>query len=124
MSTQLVEVWRQIIIDQDRSWVLFGNGSCVLLTEPGDDLAKSAVELLSAYGPVQVGSTSADFGVIDVDPQPGWVVTGHHPDLFTYVAPDEVVEPTETMIGLYGRSKRDRDARALDVIHIEDRRFQ
>jgi hypothetical protein len=122
MSTELVGLWRQIIIDPDRSWVLFGNDSCVLLTEPGGDLAKSAVELLSVFGPVEIGSPSADFGVMNVEPLPGWVVTGCHPDVFTYVSPDEVTELTEEAVGVHGRSKRDLDGRILEIVHVEDRR--
>jgi len=53
---------------------------------------------------------------------PGWVVTGHHSDVLTYVAPDEVSEPTDLTIGLTGRANRDRDGRELQVIHIENKR--
>jgi hypothetical protein len=42
--------------------------------------------------------------------------------VLTYVAPDEVSEPTDLTIGLTGRANRDRNGRELQVIHIEDKR--
>ena len=52
----------------------------------------------------------------------GWVVTGHHPDVLTYVAPQDVTEETDLVVGFSGRRNRDRDGRELQVIHAEDRR--
>jgi hypothetical protein len=50
-------------------------------------------------------------------------VTGHHPDILTYVSPDEVAEQNnDLVIGLLGRSKRDQDAAELMIIHVEDNR--
>lgn len=56
-------------------------------------------------------------------PVGGWVVGGHHPQVLTYVARVEIgIEgppghPTLN-IGIHGRSKRDRDARDSEVIHV------
>jgi hypothetical protein len=51
------------------------------------------------------------------------VVTGHHPDVLTYVSPTEAEEDASTLaVGLTGRSKRDRDGTELNVIHVEDKR--
>jgi len=44
------------------------------------------------------------------------------PDVLTYVAPEEVAEPTNLMVGLIGRAKRDCDGQELEVVHVEDRR--
>lgn len=130
----VVDAWRRIIIGEHKSWVVFTHGTCVVLPspEPTVDLASQAVEILREYGPVQAGSSAGDFGTITLDPGPGWVVYGHHDDVLTYVAPHEmspdegekgdVGEPDDMLIGLHGRSKRDRDGKALQVIHVEDRR--
>jgi hypothetical protein len=51
------------------------------------------------------------------------VVTGHHPEMLTYVSPAEASEPTDLLIGLTGRSNRDRDGHELTVVHVEDKRL-
>ena len=75
-------------------------------------------------GPVYPGSAAGDFNIIKLTDRPGWVVTGHHPDILNYVSPDEFEEdePTEVAIGLLGRGKRDADSRSLNIVHIEDKR--
>jgi hypothetical protein len=58
--------------------------------------------------------------VITLGDEPGWVVTCHHPDILTYVSPDELPpEPTEAQIGLFGRARRHEDAQHLKVVHVE-----
>jgi hypothetical protein len=118
------ELWRGIILGADKSWVAFENGTCVVLTAPDGDLGEQARALLAERGTVHVGSPAGDFGVIELPDARGWVVTGHHPDILTYVAPDELTapSPTDLAIGLTGRGKRDQDARELRVAHVEDRR--
>jgi hypothetical protein len=123
MAEPLVETWRGIIVGDQKSWVLFENGTCVILMEPEEDLALQAVEIMKEWGPVHPGSSAGDFSVIDLVDHPGWAVTCHHPDVLTYVAQDEVSgEPSEVAIGLIGRSKRDQDAGNLRVVHVEDKR--
>ena len=100
------------------------NGTCVILTHPEEDLAGQATEILRKWGPVHAGSPSADFSTITLSDCPGWVVTGHHPNMLTYVSPEEYGnrEPTDLAVGLVGRSLRNWDAEDLKVIHVEDRR--
>lgn len=120
----LIETWRGIIQGDSKSWVLFERGTCVILMQPEVDLVTQAKALLKEWGPVQVGTDSADFNVVKLENDPGWVVTCHHPDILTYVRADEdkAEEPAEIVIGLMGRSMRDEDAKELKVIHIEDKR--
>ena len=132
----LVETWRQIIVGDEKSWVLFKHGTCVILVDPagdpatdgqagGDDLAGRAVAVLREFGPVLPGSPAADFGTTTLASVPGWVVTGHHPDVLTYVSPGEVTQTDDNLnlaVGLTGRAKRDQDARDLTITHIEDKR--
>ena len=122
--TDYVEAWRRTIIGENKSWVIFKHGTCVVLVDPGPDadLAAEAVEILRQYGPVYAGSAAGDFGTITLDPGPGFVVTGHHNDVLTFVDPDEVSEQTDVTVGLHGRHKRDQDGHDLEVIHVEDRR--
>ncbi|GAA1264098.1 hypothetical protein GCM10009665_61970 [Kitasatospora nipponensis] len=118
----LTKIWTRLLADPEKSWVLFEHGTCVVLTAPEGDLAEQATELLREFGPVHVGSPAADFGVIDLKDAEGWVVTGHHQDVLTYVAPHEPHEPSEFAVGLCGRSKRDRDGGELHVVHVADGR--
>ncbi|WP_211342917.1 hypothetical protein [Actinomadura pelletieri] len=122
-TEELVQVWRDVIRGDDKSWVLFEHGTCVILMEPEEDLAAQAVELLREYGPVHAGGPAGDFGTLDLTAAPGWAVYGHHDDILTYVAPEEVEEGAESVaVGLLGRSKRDRDGHELNAVHVEDRR--
>ena len=118
----LVGIWRSIIRRELKSWVLFKNGTCVILVDPPPDLAAQAISLLKEWGPVYVATPAADFATIALKAAPGWVVTSHHEHVLTYVGPEEVDNSTDVYVGLLGRSKRDMDARELEIIHIEDRR--
>lgn len=123
VTEELVQVWRDVIQGDEKSWVMFENGTCVILMEPGDDLSAQAVELLREYGPVHGGTPAGDFGAIDLDRAPGWAVYGHHNDILTYVAPEEAGDgASDLTVGLLGRSKRDQDGRELAVVHVEDKR--
>ncbi|XVQ12357.1 hypothetical protein ACQP1W_07275 [Spirillospora sp. CA-255316] len=121
-TEEIIGIWRTVILGDHKSWVMFGNGTCVILMEPEEDLAAQAVRILREYGPVHAGTPSADFGIIELDDAPGWVVYGHHDDVLSYVAPEEVEEADELKVGLLGRSKRDQDGRELEVVHVEDKR--
>lgn len=118
----LVDVWQRLLTDPGMSWVLFEHGTCVVLTAPEGDLAEQATGILRTFGPVHAGSPAADFGVINVKDADGWVVTGDHQDVLTYVGPDEPGGQEDFAVGLYGRSKRHRDGTELRVVHVEDRR--
>ncbi|WP_263107182.1 hypothetical protein [Kitasatospora sp. DSM 101779] len=123
MTTEiLVDVWQRLLTDPRKSWVLFEYGTCVVLTAPEGDLAEQATGILGDFGPVHAGSSAGDFGVIHLDDADGWVVTGHHHDVLTYVAPEEPPSPDDLAVGLCGRSKRHRDGTELHVVHVEDRR--
>ncbi|MFB7256786.1 hypothetical protein [Streptomyces nojiriensis] len=118
----LMDVWQRLLADPHKSWVLFEHGTCVVLMAPDGELAEQATAILREFGPVHAGSPAGDFGVIDLEDAEGWVVTGHHNDVLTYVGPDEAVDQSEITVGLSGRSKRHRDGTELHVVHVEDRR--
>jgi len=118
----LIETWRTIIVGEGKSWVLFKHGTCVVITNPTGDIKTQAIDLMKEWGKVTVATPSADFNVIGLRDDPGWVVTCHHPDILSYVGPDEVegdTEPQGIVIGLLGRSKRGQDAEELEVVHAE-----
>ncbi|MFB6516953.1 hypothetical protein [Streptomyces sp. NPDC056401] len=121
-TEMLIDVWQRILVNPRASWVLFEQGTCVVLTAPDGDLAEQATDILKGFGPVHAGSSAGDFGVIDLEDTEGWVVTGHHNDVLTYVGPDEVGDPSELAAGLCGRAKRHQDGTDLHVVHVEDKR--
>jgi hypothetical protein len=120
----LIEIWREIILGDQKSWVLFKNGTCVILMEPQADLSAQATALMKEWGPVHAGSSAGDFGTITLDQSAGWVVTSHHNDILTYVGPDETSGTEDVVIGLLGRSKRNQDSQELEIVHVEDKRNQ
>jgi hypothetical protein len=120
---KLIEAWRATIRGPDKSWVVFENGTCVVLVEPESDLEAQAVSLLREWGPVHPGSPAGDFRTITLENGLGWVVTCHHNDILTFVSPDELGHDVNDLtIGLLGRSKRGQDAEGLRVVHVEDNR--
>ncbi|MEU1600724.1 hypothetical protein ABZ468_50355 [Streptomyces sp. NPDC005708] len=122
MNTEiLVDAWKRLLTDPRKSWVLFEHGTCVVLTSPDGDLAEQATKILGEFGPVHAGSPAGDFGVINVKGADGWVVTGHHQDVLTYVGPDEPSGQEDFAVGLCGRSKRHQDGTELRVVHVEDK---
>lgn len=121
-TEMLIDVWQRLLADPHKSWVLFEHGTCVVLTAPEGELAEQATDLLKKFGPVHAGSSAGDFGVIDLKEVGGWVVTGHHNDVLTYVGPDEPEDGSRIVVGLFGRSKRHRDGTELHVVHVEDKR--
>jgi N-glycosidase YbiA len=116
----LVEVWRRIIVGDGKACALFEGGTCVIFAGAREGVAEAAVSLLREWGPVHAGSPAGDFSVITLESAPGWVVTCHHPDVLTYVAPEQVESaPSELQVGLLGRLQRDQDAQCLHVIYVE-----
>jgi len=123
MTDSSVDSWRKIIIGDDKSWVLFEHGTCVILMHPVEDLGRQAIELMKAWGPVHAGSPAGDFSIVKLSQYPGSAVICHHPDILNYVSPGEV-DPgaSDVTIGLLGRAKRQQDAEGLVITHVEDRR--
>ncbi|EYF00128.1 hypothetical protein [Chondromyces apiculatus] len=119
----LVETYRKVLVGAHKSWALFAQGTCVILMDPKGDLAEQAKRILAEWGPVQAGTPSGDFEVVELEGGMGWVVTGHHPDVLNFVGADEVeAEEGEFLIGVVGRGCRETDAVSLRVVHVEDKR--
>jgi hypothetical protein len=122
-DTRQVETWRRLVTDQQASWVLFRHSTCVVVSGDHGDVQNSAVERLRRLGQSVAGTASADFAVVPLDGEPGWVVTSSDELVHTYVHPDEMGQDiSDVDVGLVGRHKRDCDVAELDVVHVEDRR--
>jgi hypothetical protein len=119
-----VAVWRKIIEGPHKSWVLFRNGTCVVMVRSEPNLAQQARHILADWGAVGTTNPTADYRVVKVTKAPGWVVACHEPDILVYLAPEEFgeEEPSEDQIGKLGRGRRYADAAEMEVVHVEDRR--
>lgn len=119
MDQLYIERWRQLLAENDKPWVLFAHGTCVILVDPEQDIVRQATALIEQW-PVHAGSELGDFNVLTLTDVPGWVITCAHPDILTYLAPEEVEqeEPPEVVLGLQGRAKRDQDARERQIISV------
>lgn len=119
------DTMRAVLQGHGKSFVVFAHGTVVIFVAPDAaiDLADAARALLAEWGPVHAGTPAGDFDTIVLPDERGWAITCHHPDVLTLVLPDEATAATTDLsIGLHGRSKRDADARELQVAHVEDRR--
>ncbi len=126
----LVNIYKKIIIDPQMSWVLFKNGTCVMLLEPQKNIKEQAVKILREHGLVIPGSSSGDFEVTKIPEINGWVVTGDYPGIMMYVSYGEAHSASSGQagnnkndfeLGMLGRRKRELDAKELKVIHVEDK---
>ena len=117
------DVWQTLIADKQKSWVLFENGTCVVLPQPDHDLSEQAKTVLAPYAEEIVGSSMGDFSVLLLEDYPGWIIGSDHPDILNYVAPEDVSADTNDMlVGLTGRQQRSDDAQQLKIIYIQDQR--
>src|SRR4051812_6055459 len=115
----LIDAWRRLLTGSGKSWVLFEHGTCVGVENPAGELAEQAVGILREFGPVHVATSAGDFRVLELNNGEGWLVTGHHPDVVTFVPRDDPEDPSHLAVGILGRSRRDRDGTELRVVHVE-----
>lgn len=122
----IVDVWRSLLTDKTKSWVMFKRGTCVVLMEPETDLAAQAIAILRGNA-VQAGAPSADFRILELDGRNngpmGFLVLYDHPDILNYVGFGETDRgPFDLYTGSWGRNKRMMDEEDPEVIHLEDNR--
>lgn len=123
----LVAIWRQIITDATKPWVLFQHGTVVVMDDPPEDVAEGAVSLMDRWGQALAGTPTEDFSVFDLGEASGWVVTRHFIagfDILTYVSPTELADadPHADTVRQVGCEKQAQDATARVIVHIEDQR--
>jgi len=119
---ELVAVYKKAIIDLAISWVLFENGTCVMILKPENDLRAQAIEIIKSHGSAIPGSPSGDFDVTKIPKIDGWLITGDYPGIMDYVSSQEGKRKDDFEIGMIGRMKRESDAKTQKVVHIEDKR--
>lgn len=122
VNMDLIHIYKKIIIDPSISWVLFKNGTCVMLLDPQKDVRVQAIKILKEHGSAVAGTPSGDFEVTKIPGINGWVVTGDYPGIMMYVSLEEADKNNgDFEIGMIGRAKREQDAKELEVIHVYEK---
>jgi hypothetical protein len=121
VNMDLVNIYKKVITDPSMSWVLFKHGTCVMLLNPEKDIQTQAIKILKEHGSVVAGTPSGDFEVTKIPEIKGWIVTGDYPGIMVYVSMVEGKKKKDFEIGMIGRTKRELDAKELEVLHIEDK---
>ena len=117
----LVSIYKKVITDHSMNWVLFKNGTCVMLLKPEKDIRAQAIKILKEHGSVIAGTPSGDFEVTKIPPINGWIITGDYPGIMMYVSFEEGKKKGDFEIGMIGRTNREQDAKELSVVYVEDK---
>lgn len=115
----LIRIYKKIVTDKSMSWVLFKHGTCVMLLNHEKDIREGAISILKEHGQVVAGTPSGDFEVTKIPEIKGWVVTGDYPGIMMYVSEVEGKKKDDVEVGIIGRTKRERDAKELEVLYAE-----
>jgi hypothetical protein len=125
-ETELLHHVRLSINTKFQNWVLFKNGTYIIFEQADEisNLERTALKLIKQFGPVYT-ERSEDFDVTDLKNTEGWIVSGHGYGIYTYVSPQEIKSKKSdtTIIGLYGRGKRDLDGRNPIIIHTNRQNY-
>lgn len=123
MQNNIIDIYKKVVTDNQMSWMLFKNGTCVMLLNPEKDVKAQAMKILKEHGPVIAGTPSGDFEVTKIPEIKGWIITGDYPGIMMYVSEEEAgTKNSDFEIGIIGRTKREQDGKDLVVVHIEDKR--
>src|SRR3989344_2433484 len=102
---KLINLYRRTIDPKFKDWVIFDQGTCVIIYNLKGDLETEAINVLKKYGTVTPGTSSADFTVLKVDS--GWVVAGDQPGILNYVSGEEGRDLEDYEIGQIARDKKE-----------------
>jgi len=113
------------IYPEYKNWILFKNGTYIIFDEVTEATAieEQGLEKMKKYGPVFAGSNAGDFITITLTNTDGWVISGHGYGMYTYVHPKEMENENtlDFVVGLYGRSKRDKDGLNPEIVCISSK---
>jgi hypothetical protein len=121
-SEQLLANVQQSIIPVYKNWVLFKNGTYIILDDISNipDVAQEALRLLAAYRPKSaMEKPDWDYSISHLDRVEGWSVYGNGYGIYTYVHPSEMVEaPAPPNIIVFSRNKRMLDEANPEILYI------
>lgn len=121
-SEELLSKVQQSIIPVYKNWVLFKNGTYVILDDISGipDVAQEALRLLEAYRPKSaVETTNWDYSISHLDRVEGWSVYGRGYGIYTYVNPNEMIDAASPPnIIVFSKNKRTLDENNPQIIYI------
>ncbi|MFK7797861.1 MAG: hypothetical protein AB8E82_10440 [Aureispira sp.] len=119
---QLLEKVQQSIIPVYKNWVLFKNGTYIILDDISNipDVGQEAIRLLAAYRPKSVmEKPSWDYSISHLERVEGWSVYGNGYGIYTYVHPSEMVDaPAPPTIIVFSKNKRMLDEANPEILYI------
>lgn len=132
---ELIAIWTDVLEGSEYPWVLFQFGTCIILRDPKEDLRQQAVDMMAQWAIPISGTPSNKYNISFLTDQgiPGCLVGCHHPDIITYVAPEEAPHHkgnnydyvgVRINVGTFGKKKRQWDCETVKIIHVEDKRSE
>lgn len=119
---QLLEKVQQSIIPVYKNWVLFKNGTYIILDDISNipDVGQEAIRLLAAYRPKSaMEKPDWDYSISHLERVEGWSVYGNGYGIYTYVHPSEMIEaPAPPIIIVFSRNKRTLDEANPEILYI------
>ncbi|MGH1336583.1 MAG: hypothetical protein ACRBFS_10680 [Aureispira sp.] len=121
-SEELLKKVQQSIIPVYKNWVLFKNGTYIILDDVSNipDVAQEALRLLATYRPKSVlEKPTWDYSISHLERVEGWSVYGNGYGIYTYVHPDEMMDaPAPPTIIVFSRNKRSLDEANPQILYI------
>lgn len=122
-SEKLIDNVKKAINPKFKDWVLFSNGTYLIIEDSTiSDKKKFALDQITEFGPVSSGNPAGDISISKLNLVRGWSVGGHGYGMYTYVDASEMLDenPSDIDVGLYGRSKRDKDSKEMTIIFVHE----
>lgn len=123
MADAHVQTWQRLLLFDPQPWVVFENGTCVLLANPEANLEVQARAVLAADREARRGQASCPMQVKNLNDLPGWVVWGPDPSIWAYVGYAEAGGPDANHedVCRIARARIEKDEEAPKIIHVEER---
>lgn len=122
---KLIKNWKLLLASEESSsWVLFNNGTCIILRNFSGALEVEAKRLLESADKNIGHGGFRDLNVSPIPEPSGWIVTGEQPNVRVFVDPSDFNEPLDSdlQVGLVGRINATFDAKELLAIFIHESR--
>jgi hypothetical protein len=115
MNDARIERWRQLA-GEEKTWVLFAHGTCVVLDAPADDPVVEACGALSGWAvDAELGEDRVTLSPV---PEGGWVAATVPPRLRAFVDPDDLPpRPEAALVAREARGIFAADARRLEAVY-------
>ena len=138
LQDEATQVFEKINTTMNVPFVIYSNQTAIFLKpKDGDNdgnnlkgkgkqaVISEANEIMKEYGPVYAGTQAGDFNSLPLKEEPGfprgYLVTGWCPIMYTFVSKlYEMPQGNILTIGLFGRSKRNKDGKECKPVYWDD----